>query len=407
MIQNLAQKSYTLYDTDKNGRKIDIHKFQKVIFSKNFSFYPCVMFKSHDRVHYPVQERIMSLGTAQRQIDYQEANFKKALHIFNDPVFYFIYNTENYYHFIYDSLPYLISFFHVKKQHANLKLLVNFISPNQKKIYKFVLEFLQILGIHSDDTLVVDENLCYKTVFVSSSYTHGVDSNLPPRKEVYDFYKSLVRSARVKHSASNLPSKFYVSRRTWVHNDFSNIGTNYTTRRKLVNEDVLVEKLSYLGYEEVFTENLSTVEKVLLFNNAEHIIGAIGGGMCNVLFCPDKTKVTVLISPTFLEANQRFLHSFKNNKVDFFDDTFHTESDEWKLYMRVKSGNIVGEINDIQNDNLIISYTDKPISGWNSQDRFKKAIRKKAECLALDQGLNSFWGLDVDKFINFIRKSQY
>jgi len=114
-----------------------------------------------------------------------------------------------------------------------------------------------------------------------------------------------------------------------------------------------------------------------------------------------------LISPTFLEVNKRFLYSFKNNKVDFFDDTFHTETDKWKLYMRVKSGDIVGEINDIQNDSLILSYADKPISGWNSQGRFKKIIRKKTECLALDQGLNSFWGLDVDKFINFIKKPQH
>lgn len=405
MTQKLSPKAYTLYDTDENGRKIDIHRFKKVIFSKKFSFYPSVIFKSCDRIHYPIQERIMSLGAAQRQIDYVEAGFKKLCYTFNNPVFYFIYNTENYYHFIYDSLPYLISFFHIKKKHADLKLLVNFINPNQKKIYKFVLEFLEILGIYSHDISIVDENFSYETVFVSSSYTHGIDSNLPPRKEVYGFYKSLVRDVRDKHLIRNLPSKFYVSRRTWVHNDFSNIGTNYTTRRKLTNEDELVKKLNHLGYKEIFTENLSTIEKILLFSNAEHIVGAIGGGMCNVLFCPDKTKVTVLVSPTFLKINKRFLYSFKNAKVDFFDRTFHTESDEWKLYMRVKSGDIVGEINDIQDDNLIISYADKPIAGWNSQDKFKETTRKKTQCLALDQGLNSSWSLDLDKFINFIRKS--
>ena len=31
------------------------------------------------------------------------------------PLFFFIYNTDNYFHFLYDSLPYLISFFELKK----------------------------------------------------------------------------------------------------------------------------------------------------------------------------------------------------------------------------------------------------------------------------------------------------
>ena len=284
MFQNLDKKLYTLYAADENGREINIYKFKNVTFSKNFSFYPCVVFKSDGKFHYPVQEKVMSLKKAQSQTDYQKATFGKANYRFNSPVFYFIYNTENYYHFVYDSLPYLISFLKVKKQCKNLKLLINFTNPDNKKIYKFVLEFLEVLGINHEDMVIVDENFSYETVFVSSSYTHGIDSNLPPRKEVYDFYKSFAEAIKNKHSASDYPSKFYVSRRTWVHNDFSNIGTNYTTRRKLVNEDILVEKLKYLGYEEIFTERLSTIEKVLLFSNAEHIIGAIGGGMCNALF---------------------------------------------------------------------------------------------------------------------------
>ena len=40
------------------------------------------------------------------------------------PVFFFIYNVENYYHFIYDTLPYLYYYFEVKKSVSNLKLLI-------------------------------------------------------------------------------------------------------------------------------------------------------------------------------------------------------------------------------------------------------------------------------------------
>ena len=45
----------------------------------------------------------------------------------------------------------------------------------------------------------------------------------------------------------------------------SGIGTNYTQRRKLVNEDDLVDKLIKEDYVEVFTERLSTIEKIAYF----------------------------------------------------------------------------------------------------------------------------------------------
>ena len=70
--------------------------------------------------------------------------------------------------------------------------------------------------------------------------------------------------------------------------------------------------------------------------------------------------------------------------------------------MRVKSGNIIGEISDIQDDSLTIMYTDNPVAGWNLQNKFKKITKNKSQCLALDQGLNSSWVLDVEEFINSI-----
>ena len=80
----------------------------------------------------------------------------------------------------------------------------------------------------------------------------------------------------------------------------------------MVNEDELVEILVRNGYVEVFTESLSTVDKIKLFYNAESIVGAIGGGICNVLFSKDSTNLLALISPTFLDVNSRFIFSLNN-----------------------------------------------------------------------------------------------
>ena len=139
---------------------------------------------------------------------------------------------------------------------------MNYSNSTMNEFYKFVSEFLDLLGIKESDILIVDKNTEYKNVYISSSYTHGHDSNLPPRKEIYSLYNDIVNIARDKYKLDT-PKKIYISRRTWLHNNFSNIGTNYTTRRRLINEDELVEKLTKKGFVEVFTENLKCVNKWL------------------------------------------------------------------------------------------------------------------------------------------------
>jgi hypothetical protein len=176
------------------------------------------------------------------------------------------------------------------------------------------------------------------------------------------------------------------------------MGTNYTTRRKLECEDDLVEALSRENIKEVFTENMSTIEKIVTFNNAELVIGAIGGGLCNVLFGSDKLNLLCLVSPTFLEVNYRFKYCFDKVKCFYFEDTWHTEEGLWKKWMRVKSENIVGEVEEVEEDYLTIAYTDKAVAGWNSEMELKKIKINKDLCTPLDKGLNSSWNFYLAHF---------
>ena len=318
---------------------------------------------------------------------------QKIKYTCKEPLFFLIYNTDNYFHFIYDTLPYLISYFELKKTIPNLKLLMQYPNPQKQEMYRFVLEFLKILDITKEDIILVNTNTKYNEIYISTSYTHDIDSNLPPRKEIFDFYKNIVNIVKYKYKPIKSPQYIYISRRTWLHNDFSNIGTNYTTRRKLVNENELVENLLKEGYEEVFTEKLTTIEKIQYFSNATNVIGAIGGGIANVLFSPKTTKLIAIISPTFLELNQRF--KFCLNTVNVFYDmnTKHIEDTEFKTYMRVKTkdNKIIGEIEKIYDNKLLISYTDGSNTGWNSQNDYKKIELFINDVEKLDNGLNSPW----------------
>ena len=401
-------KNYDIYKNifpiDENNRKIDIYKFEECTITGLNLYYPNLLLNTHNSLILPLLEWTMSLksGTIYEKhnmtYDFVQKNISTVCKI---PLFFFVYNTDNYFHFLYDSLPYLISFLELKKEIPDLKLLMQYPNDQKSCFYPFVLEFLNILNINQDDIVIVNDTTQYKELYISTSYTHDIYSNLPPRKEIYDFYQNIV--SIVKQNVEipiTTPKKIYVSRRTWLHNDFLNIGTNYTTRRKFVNENELVEQLQKEGYIEVFTEKLTTIEKILYFANATHVVGAIGGGISNVLFSPKSTKLEAIVSPTFLDVNMRFKYSLDCVDVYYNTNTEHVEKTEFKTYMRVKTKDgKVGEIENIYDNKLLISYTDGSNTGWNAQNTYRQIELTIEEVEKLDNGLNSPWYLSSPLFV--------
>ena len=147
----------TLFEKDENDREINIYKFNNCSPCGISLFYPNVLFKTtsnedtNDQLVLPLLERTMSLQTAGTIYEKNDMKFSYNLLITNivtNPVFFFIYNTDNYFHFLYDSLPYLISFLRLKKDIPDLKLLM------QYKIYlnnffskeKIIGKIINILG---------------------------------------------------------------------------------------------------------------------------------------------------------------------------------------------------------------------------------------------------------------------
>ena len=384
-----------IFSEDENNRILNVYKMCNLHLTGYSLYYPNVLLKNNNKLILPVLEKTMSLNCGSI---YEEENMKynytsnKILYTNTSPLFFFIYNTDNYFHFLYDTLPYLISYLNLKEEIPNIKLLMQYPNPQKKKFYPFVIEFLELLNIEKKDIVIANIETNYECVYISTSYTHDFDSNLPPRKEIYDLYKNIVNNVK-KNNNIETPEKIYISRRTWLHNDFSNIGTNYTTRRKLINEDELVEKLLKDNYVEVFTEKLTTIEKILYFSNATHVVGAIGGGISNVLFSRPSTYLKAIISPTFLDINKRFKFSLDHVNVEYDINTQHYENTDFKTYMRVKikEKKIIGEITKINNNKITIAYTNESCVGWNNQSKYQNITLNIGEIEKIDNGLNSPW----------------
>ena len=393
-----CDKHINVFESDSNGREVNIYKLTNVIPNGESLLYPNPLFYSSNTntLYRPINEDIMSLKDVNKidTFDVTNKTFKKIDDI---PVFFFVYNTDNYFHFIYDTLPYLISYFELKKTIPNLKLMVNYPNSSKTQFYRFVNDTLSILNIDETDLVFINGETLYNNVYVSSSYTHGIDSNLPPRSEIHELYKFMVDRVNYDYET---PKNIYISRRSWVHGNVSNIGTNYTNRRKMEVENELVELLTKNGYVEIFGESLSMIEKIHLFSNAEKIIGAIGGGLCNVLFSKKECELIAIVSPEFLNVNKRFTFSLNNVKLVLFDDVRHTEETNFKSFMRVKVGSIVGEITEVHDDTVKIVYNDTSIAGWNSESIYKTMIVNTKDCIKLDEGLNSPWTFNIEKFKN-------
>lgn len=402
-----------LENNDSSGRNIRYMLLKDICIIGRNTFYPnCLLWNNNlKELISPYNEKIMSLNKDSfydnNEYDISKDNLNNSKKIYSTPVYFFIYNFDNYYHFIYDTIPYLITYFKLKKNIPELKLVVSYPNPSKNTFYKFNEDIFNIFNIQND-IIIHEDNTIYSSIYIGNSLTHDGMSNTYPHTEVYKLFNNISITNEVKQ----FPKKIYISRRTWINNDKSNLGTDYTQKRKLMNEDLLVEKLREKGFEEIFCENLSMNEKIQLFKNAEVIIGAIGGGMCNLIFSPPKTNVICIVSPYFLDINNRFRFSMEHTNIEYIYDTkVSSEINRYPLFVRVKIidknnlyYNKIGEIINIEEDidNYSIQISNNDVAGFNNLINFEKIKFNKDQFELLDNGLNSPYEVNIFKVLENI-----
>ena len=405
-------------EKDVNNRTIGYQKYENIQIIGRNHYYPNVLFiDEKKKIINPYDEKVMSLNKESfydNNIYLGEISENKNKNKIQEPVFFFIYNFDNYYHFLYDTLPYLYTFLELKKENPTLKLLVNYPNKDKNEFYKFNTDFLYKL-VDQKDIIIHQQSNIYSKLFLSTSLTHGGLSNSPPRKEIHEIYALLKTNINYenidnKYKENNFKN-IYISRRTWLNEDKSNIGTDYTSRRKMINETELVEELKKYEFEEIFAENLNSDEKLYLFLNAEKIVGSIGGGMANLLFSNKNTKSFIIVSPYFLDINYRFKFSLENTNIHYFNETevFKENKSKYSLYIRVKiinSENIyfnkIGEIIEFNNNlnKYKIALSNNDVAGFNNQLEFEHILFDENDFQCLDSGLNSPYIFNYQNLIN-------
>jgi len=73
--------------------------------------------------------------------------------------------------------------------------------------------------------------------------------------------------------------------------------------RQLVNELEVSELLHREGFQTIFLEEMTILEQVAVFSNADIIVASHGSGLTNIVFCSPDTKIVELFSPNYVRTD--------------------------------------------------------------------------------------------------------
>jgi capsular polysaccharide biosynthesis protein len=200
-------------------------------------------------------------------------------------------SINGYYHWIVDSMSRLWS---IKDKLQDLWLLLpdsarqtGFIQGTLKYFDGLNIEYLEPNRIGYVHKLVLPSHLPYWGI-------------LRP-----DFLKQFRDKILVKLPTSSSVKLIYISRKN-------------ANRRKIVNEEDVMQMLTEFGFEHYVLEKLSFDEQVILFRQAKIVVSIHGAGLTNTIFMEEGTAIVELLkepknSEKYLMEYQRLAFFFKLN----------------------------------------------------------------------------------------------
>ena len=178
-------------------------------------------------------------------------------------------STENYYHWLIDSLPRLLA---LRTLYPGMKLLLPQASA-QQPVPEFIASSARILGFADYLPLNPRQVLSARSVILPSLTATA----LMQRPE-------LMRQVRQELLAALCPEPVRPFRRVYV-------ARSEKYPRILVNEPEVDAWLAEQGFEKVYFEQMTLQEQVRLMHETEVLLAVHGAGMANILFLPSTARV--------------------------------------------------------------------------------------------------------------------
>lgn len=186
-----------------------------------------------------------------------------------------------YYHWMFDILPRLEL---LRRSEIKLKEIDWFVVNSIQKPYQK--ETLKLLGIPPEKIIESDRHSHIQaTELIVPSFPGYLD--WVPEGTIKFLRQTFVPQVSL---ATTSRQKIYVSRAR-------------AKNRQLINELEVSKLLNKHGFKTVFLEEMSVLEQVTVFVNAEIIVAPHGSGLTNLAFCSPNTKVVELFSPNYVRTD--------------------------------------------------------------------------------------------------------
>lgn len=218
--------------------------------------------------------------------------------------------NENYFHFIFETLPKLIAIRNSNVDneipimlqsnlHENIKSIVNLVSNQRKVIYLNKGSFynFKVLYTLPEYSLIVDDYYAAKNV---------------PLKLNFDFIDPFIdivtkKYINEKHSKikRKFPKKIFFSRADSIRSS-----------RFLMNKKNLQDISKINNFKIVSLNSLTIEEQFLLCKNANHFIFESGAALSNMIFMNKGSKVIVLINNHFANQKRIWIEIARRMEVD-------------------------------------------------------------------------------------------
>ena len=265
--------------------------------------------------------------------------------------------TDNYGHYMLYMLP-LAALGKRLFEDRNPRYLAHRTSPPMQDV---VLRSFRLLGIDLERVLIKDFHepvLFEELVFFTGLASHGT-------------YMSPLAVQAVVEMAAPIPAgphrKIFVRR-----------VPGWRRGRLMHNEEDIARRLTARGFQVVDPGALSLEEQISVFKGAEHVVGSVGAGMANIVFCQPGTNVTCLSSGLFPDTFFWFIAMHRPlNYLDIRGDRLtYDDPESWQAGFAVRDV-------DIRRLESLAGGTEEPPSTARAIDDVTEHTRVRADVHAV------------------------
>jgi len=160
--------------------------------------------------------------------------------------------------------------------------------PSEFKNHNFIVETLEILEIPYK-LFEVDKKYIINNLVLPSRTAEVGNYN---KNFIHEISNQLVKSRTINSGNENI-KKIWLSREN-------------QSRRRLKNENELIDFLSSNGYTCIHPDKLKVSEQINLFKNAESIVSIHGAALTNIMFMNKNSKVLEIRNNRDLKNNSFF-----------------------------------------------------------------------------------------------------